>query len=132
MSASEKWSKWSITSLLLVTQTGGKWRKAPSEHRIHVQVLLTDILLLELSSEMSLHKGSFTSSSIPDQDKLQESIQLTLVPTGSRTVPEKKISHSRHILASVPHAHPSINRNKCRLDNKKQHQRQYLRHVRLP
>lgn len=57
---------------------------------MHVEVLLTDILLLELSSEMSLDEGSFTSSSIPDQDELQESIQLTLVPTGSRTVPEKR------------------------------------------
>lgn len=44
--------------------------------------VLTNIFLLELSSEMSLDKGGFTSASISYQDKLQEIIQLTLVPTG--------------------------------------------------
>lgn len=44
--------------------------------------LLTNIFLLELSGEMSLDKGGFTSASISYQDKLQEIIQLTLVPTG--------------------------------------------------
>lgn len=44
--------------------------------------LLTNIFLLELSGEMSLDEGGFTSASISYQDKLQEIIQLTLVPTG--------------------------------------------------
>lgn len=73
----------------MASQAGGKRGKAQSEHRVRVTVLLTDILLLELSGEMSLDEGRFTSTSIPYQDKLQESIQSTLVPTGFVTTPEK-------------------------------------------
>lgn len=57
--------------------------------------VLTNIFLLELSGEMSLDKGSFTSASISYQDKLQEIIQLTLLSNWIVSLPEKRL-FSRH------------------------------------
>lgn len=107
----------------MAAQNGGKRGKAQSEHRVRVAVVLTDILLLELSGQMSLDKGSFTSASIPYQDKLQDSIQLTLVPTGFVTTPENDFQQSSQ--PSLGATYAFIHRNKCRLCNENKRQTPY-------
>lgn len=51
---------------------------------LEVSKSLTNIFLLELSCEMPLHKGRFTSTSIANQDELRggENNPLALVQTG--------------------------------------------------